>query len=411
MHKLLILVAALLLSSCTQASPSPTPTAIPTPPTPAEFKVSQISGAQPLSSGIALPDIVDGALPSIVQIAAGFSTGTGFIVSSGGLIVTNEHVVSGVDSAQIQWSTGQRLSATVTRRNATLDIAHLQLDAANVPFKPIAVGNSDTIRVGESVVVIGFPASDSLGSEPTVSQGILSAKRNGLLQTDAPINPGNSGGPLLNGFGEVVGVVVSRLEQSGGRDIQGVGFAVPVNDVQGVHVAPTPTPGPTATPTPIPSPTPTFTPTATPTPEPTPTPTATATPHPSVHCPEWEALVLEWIKQGNNFGHWEARTPDHPQLSAVLGSSICITAFPQGRLYSWTTVGDGEGQLLPGLYEFRQRAGEDKRVNRRDCYLEVAGSPRVEMPYGEPFQFTFHTYHGEVYFSCPNAGYLGRVGA
>ena len=141
--------------------------------------------------------------------------------------------------------------------HATLDLAYL-LIGSDAEFEPIAVGDSDAVRVGELVIIIGFPIASELGAEPTVSQGIVSAKRNGLIQTDAPMNPGNSGGPMLDEFGNVVGVVVSRIAQSGGSDIAGIGFAIPINEAKsdlGDDVTPgevlnTPTPFPTIEPTP-----------------------------------------------------------------------------------------------------------------------------------------------------------------
>ena len=118
------------------------------------------------------------------------------------------------------------------------------------------------MRLGEEVIAIGYPLGGLLGDEPTVSVGIVSAKRDNRLQTDAALNPGNSGGPLVNSSGEVVGVVVSRLEQDRqGRPVAGIGFAIPINEVdvkdQGITQAPTPTPDPNATPAPPPEPTPT----------------------------------------------------------------------------------------------------------------------------------------------------------
>ena len=229
---------------------------------------------------------------------------------------------------------GDRFAATVVDGHDTLDLAYLAIDS-DTQFLPIALGDSDAVRVGETVIIIGFPIAAELGVEPTVSQGIVSAKRDGLVQTDAPVDPGNSGGPMLDQFGNVVGVVVSRIEQSGGSDIAGIGFAIPINEVKADlgddvtpgEVLPTPTPFPTIAPTPdieatktvieaidaqrrleeqatrtaieavqeaeryaasleatrvagLPTPTPTPLPTATPTPTPTPSPTATPTPPP-----------------------------------------------------------------------------------------------------------------------------------
>ena len=215
------------------------------------------STGHPLSSGLSLPDMVENALQSIVEIRTDVSGGTGFIVNDAGLVVTNKHVIRGANSINLRLVNGDRFNASVVGGHATLDLAYL-LIGSDAEFEPIAVGDSDAVRVGELVIIIGFPIASELGAEPTVSQGIVSAKRNGLIQTDAPVNPGNSGGPMLDQFGNVVGVVVSRIAQSGGSDIAGIGFAIPINEAKsdlGDDVTPgevlnTPTPFPTIEPTP-----------------------------------------------------------------------------------------------------------------------------------------------------------------
>ena len=235
-----------------------------------------------------------------------------------------------------------------------------------------------------------------------MSQGIISARRDGMLQTDAPVNPGNSGGPMLDARGNVIGVVVSRIEESGGRDISGIGFAIPVNEVildlvleptPGPTPTPTATPLPTATPTPIPTPTPTPiptpTPTATPTPKPTPTltptptptstptptpepaptptltptPSPTPTPHPVIYCREWEEMIREWIGKGNVYRSNAPNLPIHPNITSGQASGWCLTNFPVGILgWSFLEVGAGEGQLMPGVYKYRDhRTGDDLR--------------------------------------------------
>ena len=176
------------------------------------------------------------------------------------------------------------------------------------------MGDSDATRVGDNVVAIGFPLGPELGGEPSVTRGIISAKREdlGFLQTDASLNPGNSGGPLLNESGCVVGVNTGAIVGTGeGQAISGINFAIPVNDLRQAlrdvpdipvcqegaapslavaaptptttptPVPPTPEPTPTATPTPTPTPAPTATPTPTPTPTHTPAPTETPTPEPT----------------------------------------------------------------------------------------------------------------------------------
>ena len=237
--------------------PPPTP-AFQLPGEPVSYSRVKTEFGQPLSSGISLPDMVENALRSLVEIQTVFGGGTGFIVNSDGLVVTNRHVVQGVDRANLRLVSGASYTAQVVDEHDNLDLAYLLIDSS-APFTPIAVGDSDNVRVGESVIVIGFPVADRLGSEPTVSQGIVSARRTGgLIQTDAPVNPGNSGGPMLDQFGNVIGVVISRVEESGGRDITGIGFAIPINEVKadlGGQVTPgevLPTPLPTARPTIVP---------------------------------------------------------------------------------------------------------------------------------------------------------------
>ena len=456
--------------------------------------------AKPLSSGLSVADVTENALPSVVQIVASLGSGTGFIINENGLMVTNKHVVEGNNRITVRLTTGEEYGGNVTERHPRLDLAYVEIDA-NRNFTPIAIGDSGKIRVGEDVIAIGFPLGRSLGLEPTVSVGIISAKRDNRLQTDASLNPGNSGGPLLDMFGQVVGVVVSRVETNNvGRPVAGIGFAIPINAVksglggqvsrsgkalptptltpfptiapppnveatkaamdaidahrrqveqatrtateakqeaeryaaslEATRIAelptPTPTPLPTATPTPTPTPLPTATPTPTPTPtpEPTPTPLPTPTPHPRTFCQEWEALVLEWIKQGNNYynpsyPHHEdygvSPVPDHPQLSAKEAHSLCLTAaFPLGILEKGdiSSVGDGPGQLLPGVYEYRREG--DKRVPG-GCLLILNWhedkKQTVKMPYGKPFTFRFYQYHGKVYLYGYNSDdNLYRIG-
>ncbi len=418
---------------------------------------------EPLSSGLSIADVVENALPSVVHIIAGSGTGTGFIVNEDGLVVTNKHVVGGSSQVTIRTSESNEYKANVTQRHPDLDLAYIQIDAA-LSFAPIAIGDSNEIRVGEEVIAIGFPLGRALGLEPTVSVGIISAKREDRLQTDASLNPGNSGGPLLDMFGKVAGVVVSRVEaDDSGRTIAGIGFAIPIEAVKsglGEQVSPdgrilsTPTPFPTLGPTPDLQATKAAidaidehrrqveqaTRTAieaeqeaeryaaaleatriaelpTPTPEPTPTPlppTPTPTPHPATFCQEWEALVLEWIKQGNYFwgGQWWVSgmrsthdVPDHPQLPAVLALDHCATDFPTGILWkgSGAVVGYGENQLLPGTYEYRHRGYEgDNRVKGHDCLLRLNRGEnnvqQIEMPYGAPFVFRFAGDHGRVLY-------------
>ena len=399
----LLVLFVLSFASCSEAEPTPTPvpstatgvTPSPTAPSaPVARSDIESTFSEPLSSGLSIADVTENALPSVARIVTGTGSGTGFIINESGLVVTSKHVVDGSSRVSVRMAEGSEYQGSVTKRHPTLDLAYVSIDSSRT-FTPIAVGDSDEVRVGAEVIVIGFPLGSALGSEPTVSVGIVSAKRDDRLQTDASINPGNSGGPLLDMFGQVIGVVVSRVVQDNGRSISGIGFAIPINEVKtelggqvspGV-VLPTPTPTPFPTIGPPPdieatkaaietidafrrasdqatrtaaeaqataeayaqsleatrvagiTPTPTATSEPTPTATPIPAPTPTPTPHPRTYCQEWETLVLEWIKQGNAYPDSiydddNNYVPDHPQLSAERGRRLCLTAFPLGILDS-----------------------------------------------------------------------------
>ncbi|MBA2364111.1 MAG: trypsin-like peptidase domain-containing protein [Chloroflexia bacterium] len=158
--------------------------------------------------------------------------GSGFVVDAKGLILTNRHVVSGAGAVRVRFANGETRDAEVLGTSPASDLALLRVQnlPANVPVA--ALGNSESVQVGETAVAIGSP----FGLEQTVTQGIVSAiERNygpqrDLIQTDAPINPGNSGGPLLNSRGEVIGV--NTLNESPVRGSVGVGFAVPIDSAK-----------------------------------------------------------------------------------------------------------------------------------------------------------------------------------
>jgi S1-C subfamily serine protease len=166
-------------------------------------------------------------------------SGSGVVIDQRGLIVTAAHVVSGASTVQVQFVTGERLTARVLGTDEANDLALLQVDRLpdGIPVAPL--GDSDAVQVGDVVVAIGSP----FGLSGTVTQGIVSAVnrswnppgdrlRTGLLQTDAPINPGNSGGPLFNAAGEVIGI--ATMIESPIRGNVGIGFAVPSNTVKRV---------------------------------------------------------------------------------------------------------------------------------------------------------------------------------
>ena len=179
-------------------------------------------------------------------------SGSGFIVSEDGYIVTNNHVIEGADMIRVQLSDRREFDATLIGRDPTTDVALLRVDASDLT--PVTIGSSENTRVGEWVMAIGSPGFRGTNGPltTTVTAGIVSAKGRNInilgpglqqsqegnlaiedfIQTDAAINPGNSGGPLLNIRGEVIGVNAAIASRSGSNE--GYGFAVPIDLVQEV---------------------------------------------------------------------------------------------------------------------------------------------------------------------------------
>jgi serine protease Do len=156
--------------------------------------------------------------------------GSGFVISSDGYILTNNHVVDDANQIKIKLSDGKEYDAKVVGRDPKTDLALLKAEGVS-GLQSLQLGDSDSLKVGNWVVAIGSP----FGLEQTVTAGIVSAKGrvigsgpyDNFIQTDASINPGNSGGPLLNTEGEVIGINTAIFSQSGGN--VGIGFAIPVN--------------------------------------------------------------------------------------------------------------------------------------------------------------------------------------
>ncbi|GBF82543.1 HhoA/HhoB/HtrA family serine endopeptidase [Aphanothece sacrum] len=223
---------------------------------------SELALAPPTDSGNFVTDVVNKVGPAVVRINASRTvktedpsisndpffgsqipeipnsqiqrgTGSGFIVSNDGKILTNAHVVDGADQVTVTLKDGRTLIGKVLGEDRVTDVAVIKIEADNLPT--IKMGNSDKLQVGEWAIAIGNP----LGLDNTVTTGIISAtgrlssqvgvgdKRVEFLQTDAAINPGNSGGPLLNSLGEVIGMNTAII-----KDAQGIGFAIPINKAQ-----------------------------------------------------------------------------------------------------------------------------------------------------------------------------------
>ena len=205
-------------------------------------------------------DVTENALPSVVQIITDSGSGTGFIVDASGLVVTNRHVVEGERRVTVSFATGEEYRGNVVQRHPAIDLAYVEIDSIRT-FTALTLGNSGEVRVSESVIAIGYPLGEELGVSPTVSRGIISAKRDDYLQTDASVNPGNSGGPLLDSKGHVIGVITTRIESTEtGRPVTGIGFAIPIDtvkqDLGGLAASGSASPNATATPLPAIPPTP-----------------------------------------------------------------------------------------------------------------------------------------------------------
>ncbi|NOX71258.1 MAG: trypsin-like serine protease [Candidatus Micrarchaeota archaeon] len=165
------------------------------------------------------------------------STGSGFIMTENGYIVTNNHVINDADGIIVVLPDGKEYKAKLVGADTFNDIAVLKISTNQL--KPVVLGDSDTVRQGELVFAMGSPYH----LQNTVTFGIVSGTgrtiklENGfeidnIIQTDAAINPGNSGGPLINSRGEVIGVNSAIISQSGGSN--GVGFAIPINTVKSI---------------------------------------------------------------------------------------------------------------------------------------------------------------------------------
>ena len=172
-------------------------------------------------------DVTRSAMPAVVGIQTGSGSGSGVIIRSDGVIVTNAHVVGATRGVLVSLADGTEHQGIVIGRDVDIDIAVVRIDAENLPVAPLA--DSDRIQVGQTAIAIGNP----LGFERTVTRGIVSgvnralgARLDELIQTDAAINPGNSGGPLLNSSGQVIGINTAVISPGVAT---GLGFAVPIN--------------------------------------------------------------------------------------------------------------------------------------------------------------------------------------
>jgi S1-C subfamily serine protease len=170
---------------------------------------------------------------------AGPAGGSGFVIDEAGHIVTNQHVVEGAEEISARFADGVRREAKVVGQDPSTDVALIQVDAPQKALKPLTLGDSNSIGVGDPVIAIGNPLNVGISVTTGIVSGLgrpIKAPNNytidDAVQTDAAINPGNSGGPLLDSRGTVIGVNAQIASESGG--FEGVGFAVPINTVKSV---------------------------------------------------------------------------------------------------------------------------------------------------------------------------------
>jgi S1-C subfamily serine protease len=206
------------------------------------------------TSGLTARDIYKRDAPGVVNVRAqivqqvnspfdpfgqeqqGVATGSGFVIDKSGHILTNAHVIEGASRVSVQFEDNKTVEAKVEGKDTSTDIALLKVDKKGLDLKPLALGSSKSVQVGDPTIAIGNP----FGLDRTLTTGVVSALQrkisapNGysisnVIQTDAAINPGNSGGPLLDATGRVIGINSQIATGGTGGGNVGIGFAVPIN--------------------------------------------------------------------------------------------------------------------------------------------------------------------------------------
>lgn len=187
---------------------------------------------------MSIPDIYDKVSPSVVgvscKVSRGTQLGTGFIISEDGYILTNAHVIDGGQTVMVVDSDMNEYEAEVIGSDAQTDIAVLKIDPSEMDIVPVEFGKSSELRIGELAIAIGNPLGFDLYG--TMTTGIISGLNRTvtiedntmtLLQTSASINNGNSGGPLINAYGQVIGITSAKIDSTYGESL---GFAIPIDE-------------------------------------------------------------------------------------------------------------------------------------------------------------------------------------
>jgi len=197
------------------------------------------------SGGPAVGEVYASQGPGVVSVDVasdiGPAGGSGFVLDDSGHIITNQHVVEGANEISVRFSGGARRDARIVGEDPSTDVAVLEVDAPRESLRPLTLGDSDSLEVGEPVIAMGNPLNVGVSVTTGIVSGIgrpIKAPNNytidGAVQTDAAISSGNSGGPLMDARGTVIGIN-SQVASGGSTGVaQGVGFAVPINTVKNV---------------------------------------------------------------------------------------------------------------------------------------------------------------------------------
>jgi len=250
MNRVLLVVSVLMISMLACQMTGLTPLSQPTPVLHTQTNPPLLpTQVDPAEQDSTLEALYQQVLPGVVAIRAGSSLGSGFVFDNEGHVITNQHVVEGSSEVEVDFTSGFKAHGTVIGSDTDADVAVIQVNAPAEEIHPLAMGDSNTLGVGEQVVAIGNP----FGLNGTMTLGIVSGlgrtqvasvspegghfSTADIIQTDAAINPGNSGGPLFNLNGEVVGINQSirtdTFNNATGNAVNsGVGFSISINLVK-----------------------------------------------------------------------------------------------------------------------------------------------------------------------------------
>jgi len=174
------------------------------------------SASEPTTPSSSFSDVIERVVPSVVFLSTDEGEGTGFFFGKRGLILTNSHVVGNFSIVQVVLGGHLDVTGRVIGRDEELDVAIIQVDLTG-DLPALNLGDSDVLKQGDTVAVIGYSLGSLLGESPSLTKGVVSAIRRfdefEFIQTDSSVNPGNSGGPLIDENGDVVGIIVATVRR------------------------------------------------------------------------------------------------------------------------------------------------------------------------------------------------------